>query len=139
MKIPTVMAPVLGLLGLLALACSLDPGKEPWVPDSQPAEKATPAPRAPCANRDPLRQPLFGDLHVHTGFSMDAWVLGTIVTPDDAYRFARGDAIGLPPYDDAGQPAATARIERPLDFAAVTDHAEWLGEVRLCRAPMVRG
>ncbi|UCE87574.1 MAG: DUF3604 domain-containing protein, partial [Deltaproteobacteria bacterium] len=132
MKIPTLLAPI---PVLLALACNLDPGKEPWDPESQPARKATPAPRAPCANRDPLRQALFGDLHVHTGFSMDAWVLGTIVTPDDAYRFARGDAIGLPPYDDAGRPAATARIERPLDFAAVTDHAEWLGEVRLCRDP----
>jgi hypothetical protein len=66
---------------------------------------------------------------------MDAWLQGTIVSPDDAYRFARGDAIGLPPYDDAGRAASTARIERPLDFAAVTDHAEWLGELRLCRDP----
>jgi hypothetical protein len=65
---------------------------------------------------------------VHKGFSMDAWVLGTIVTPDDAYRFARGHEIGLPPYDAAGLRASTVRIERPLDFAAVTDHAEWLGE-----------
>jgi hypothetical protein len=120
---------------LLAMGCNLDPGKEPWVPDSEPARKATPAARTPCANRDPLRLPLYGDLHVHTGFSMDAWVLGTIVTPDDAYRFARGHKIGLPPYDDAGRPSATARIDRPLDFAAVTDHAEWLGEVRLCRNP----
>jgi hypothetical protein len=52
-----------------------------------------------------------------------------------AYRFARGDAIGMPPYDDAGRPATTIQIERPLDFAAVTDHAEWLGELRLCRDP----
>jgi hypothetical protein len=117
------------------MACNLDPGKEAWVPDSQPAQQATPATRATCADRDPLRRPLFGDLHVHTGFSMDAWVQGTLVTPDDAYRFARGHEIGLPPYDDAGRPLATARIERPLDFAAVTDHAEWLGEVRLCRDP----
>jgi hypothetical protein len=128
------MGPVLAG-SLLAMACNLDPGKEPWDPESLPAEQATQAPRAPCAHRDPLRQPLYGDLHVHTGFSMDAWVMGTIVTPDDAYRFARGEEIGLPPYDDAGRPAATARIERPLDFAAVTDHAEWLGEVRLCRDP----
>jgi hypothetical protein len=66
---------------------------------------------------------------------MDAWLMGTIATPDDAYRFARGDAIGMPPYDDTGHPATTIRIERPLDFAAVTDHAEWLGELRLCRDP----
>jgi hypothetical protein len=120
---------------LLVTACNLDPGKEAWVPESRPAQKATPAPRAACSDRDPLRRPLFGDLHVHTGFSMDAWVQGTIVTPDDAYRFARGQEIGLPPYDDEGRPQTTARIERPLDFAAVTDHAEWLGEVRLCSDP----
>ena len=120
---------------LLALACDLDPGKEPWQPESEPAQAATPAPRAPCADRRPEKRALFGDLHVHTGFSMDAWLQGTIVTPDDAYRFARGQEIGLPPYSEDGQPARKVRIERPLDFAAVTDHAEWLGELRLCRDP----
>lgn len=120
---------------LLATACNLDPGKEAWEPESRPAQAAAVAPREPCAERDPLRRALFGDLHVHTGFSMDAWVTGTVATPDDAYRFARGDAIGLPPYGADGTPAAVARIDRPLDFAAVTDHAEWLGEVQLCRDP----
>jgi hypothetical protein len=118
---------------LLALACDLDPGKQAWVPESEPAEKATPLPRSPCADRDPLRKPLYGDLHVHTGFSMDAWVRGTIATPEDAYRFSRGYPIGLPPFDADGKPFDTARIDRPLDFAAVTDHAEWLGETALCR------
>jgi hypothetical protein len=120
---------------LLVPGCTPDPGKEAWVPDSQPARKATLARRAPCAQHDPLRRPLYGDLHVHTGFSMDAWVQGTRVTPDDAYRFARGGEFELPPYDDAGRPASSIRIERPLDFAAVTDHAEWLGEVQLCSDP----
>ncbi len=119
----------------LALGCKLDPGKQPWEPESRPAQKATPAPREPCTDRTPLRRALFGDLHVHTGFSMDAWVQGTLVTPDDAYRFARGEPIGLPPYGADGRPSATVRIERPLDFAAVTDHAEWLGETALCRDP----
>jgi len=120
---------------LLATGCGWEPGKEAWEPEPRPAQPAESVPRAACAERDPHRRALFGDLHVHTGFSMDAWVAGTLVSPDDAYRFARGDAIGLPPYDEAGRPEATARIERPLDFAAVTDHAEWLGEVGLCRDP----
>ena len=120
---------------LLTLACGLDPGKEPWQPESEPARAAAPAPREPCAERVPTKRALFGDLHVHTGFSMDAWVQGTIVTPDDAYRFARGEAIGLPPYGEDGEPARRVRIERPLDFVAVTDHAEWLGELRLCQDP----
>jgi len=120
---------------LLLAACGYEPGKEPWEPASRPAQAAEPVPRAACADRDPLRRALFGDLHVHTGFSMDAWIEGTLVSPDDAYRFARGEPIGLPPYDAAGRPARTVRVERPLDFAAVTDHAEWLGEVTLCREP----
>ena len=124
--------------GLQVLACDLDPGKEPWVPESAPAAKRAPASRTPCADRDPRRRALYGDLHVHTGASMDAWLMGTLATPDDAYRFARGEAIGLPPYDAAGRPAVVAQIERPLDFAAVTDHAEWLGELRLCTDPESR-
>jgi hypothetical protein len=120
---------------LLALACNLDPGKQAWTPDSQPAQKRALAPREGCAQRDPLRRALFGDLHVHTSLSMDAWLSGTIATPDDAYRFARGRPIGIPPFADDGTPNATAQIDRPLDFAAVTDHAEWLGETSLCRDP----
>jgi hypothetical protein len=126
----------LAMAALGAFACGApDPGKQPWVPDSQPAQRRAPAPREACAQRDPLRRALFGDLHVHTGVSMDAWVEGTIATADDAYRFARGQALGIPPFDDAGKPAAVAQLERPLDFAAVTDHAEWLGETALCRDP----
>jgi len=120
---------------LLALACNLDPGKEAWTPDSQPAQKRALAPREACAQRDPLRRALFGDLHVHTSLSMDAWLSGTIATPDDAYRFARGHPIEIPPFADDGAPSATAQLDRPLDFAAVTDHAEWLGETSLCRDP----
>ena len=62
---------------------------------------------------------------------MDANSLGTVATPDDAYRYARGEAIEV--Y--TGDPATgmrPARIDRPLDFAAVTDHAEWMAEVSLC-------
>ena len=62
---------------------------------------------------------------------MDANSLGTVATPDDAYRYARGEAIEV--Y--SGDPATgmrPARIDRPLDFAAVTDHAEWMAEVSLC-------
>jgi hypothetical protein len=120
---------------LLGLACNFDLGKQAWTPESQPAQKRALVPREACAQRDPLRRALFGDLHVHTSLSMDAWLSGTIATPDDAYRFARGHPIGLPPFSDDGAPSATARIDRPLDFAAVTDHAEWLGETSLCRDP----
>lgn len=80
-----------------------------------------------------MRRPLFGDLHVHTALSFDANSLGVRNRPADAYRFARGEEIGLQPYSTDGEPRRTARLERPLDFAAVTDHAELLGELHICR------
>jgi len=70
---------------------------------------------------NPQRNAYFGDLHVHTGFSWDASLFGTDTLPDDAYRYAKGEAINF---------AGGGKIQMkhsPLDFYAVTDHAECLG------------
>jgi hypothetical protein len=88
--------------------------------------------REPCASHDPLRRPFFGDTHVHTTLSFDANAQDTRNGPRDAYRFAKGMALGIQPYDDQGLALRNVRIDRPLDFAAVTDHAEMFGEVRNC-------
>jgi Protein of unknown function (DUF3604) len=88
--------------------------------------------REPCAAYDPLRRPLFGDTHVHTAYSFDASTQDTRNTPRDAYRFARGEALGIQPYDEQGKALRTVRLDRPLDWAAITDHSETLGEVRIC-------
>ena len=66
------------------------------------------------------RVALFGDLHVHTENSFDAYTFASLATPDDAYRYARGEAIPHP----AG---FSIQLDRPLDFYAVTDHAMLLG------------
>ncbi len=128
------------LLGAaLALACipaSIGPGSSSWTPPAAPALAAALVGREPCAHREPLRQPLFGDLHVHTRFSMDASARGLAKEgPDFAYRFASGHEVSLPPYDARGVGTRRVRIDRPLDFAAATDHAEWMGEVSLCMRP----
>ncbi len=94
---------------------------------------------APCPDHDPLRRPFFGDLHVHTAFSHDAATQATRTLPADAYRFARGAALGIQPWDADGRPLRTVQLERPLDFAAVTDHAELLGEVHACVTPGAPG
>ena len=95
--------------------------------------------RAPCPSRDELRRPFFGDLHVHTTLSLDASTQGTRLRPRDAYQFARGKEVGIQPHDEDGQALRRLRLGRPLDFAAVTDHAELFGELRTCRTPGLPG
>jgi Protein of unknown function (DUF3604) len=91
--------------------------------------------RAPCDASDPQRRAFFGDLHVHTRYSLDASTQGTRTSPAEAYAFARGEPLGLQPFSASGEPGRTVRLARPLDFAAVTDHAELFGEVTLCNTP----
>jgi hypothetical protein len=69
---------------------------------------------------NPLKQAFFGETHVHTGVSMDAFIAGNRLTPDDAYRFAKGEEIMVN--------GSMHKIKRPLDFVAVTDHSEFMGE-----------
>lgn len=95
--------------------------------------------RQPCASFDLFRQPYFGDTHVHTAYSSDAVFAGTREDPRGAYRFAQGQAIGLPPYDAQNQATRTAQLRRPLDFTAVTDHAEQFGEISICLTPGLPG
>ena len=66
------------------------------------------------------RNAYFGDLHVHTRLSVDAFAFGALGYPDDAYRYARGEPV----KHISGR---HIRIKTPLDFMAVTDHAEYLG------------
>jgi len=67
------------------------------------------------------RNVYFGDMHIHTGYSFDAFIGGIIAHPEDAYKYAKGNTI-----DILGQ---SSKLERPLDFAAVTDHSEYFGEL----------
>ncbi len=118
----------------LLFACGFEPTSAPWSPPPSAARGRPIATRAACATRVPERQPPFGDLPIHTTVSMDANSMGTPATPNDAYRYAEGEAINV--Y--TGDPTKGMRkgqIGRPLEFAAVTDHAEGMAEVSLCTTP----
>jgi hypothetical protein len=96
-------------------------------------------PEVRCQSFVAERQPFFGDLHVHTALSLDANLQGTRLRPVDAYRFARGERVDLPPYDSSGKATRSIALERPLDFVAVSDHAEFLGLVTTCLTPDLPG
>lgn len=74
------------------------------------------------------KQAFFGELHLHTALSTDAFMNGTRKHPFTAYRFAQGDPVML-------QSGETWSLPLPLDFVAVTDHAESFGDLRLCTTP----
>lgn len=95
--------------------------------------------RQPCRDVQPEGQLLFGDLHVHTRYSLDASTQDTRTGPADAYRFAQGQTLGVQPWRADGTAMRSLKLSRPLDFAAVTDHAELLGEVEICQSPQLEG
>ena len=95
----------------------------------------------PLPGHNPDRNAYFGDLHVHTRLSFDAYIFNVRSSPDDAYRFAKGETIGHAGGFDIRLAGG------PLDFVAVTDHSEYLGAMEeannpaspLSKLPLVQG
>lgn len=122
---------IAGGVALLAAAC-----KAP-----APAEKAAAA--APAAAMQtveqleaavpdqPLKEAYFGETHVHTSYSLDAFIGGARLTPDEAYKFAQGKDVTI-----QGQ---SHNIRKPLDWTAVSDHAEFIGEMYSAQVPGAKG
>ena len=98
------------VLVLLAAACA--PAE---------TEKLAEEKKAGTGDFNPLRNPYFGDLHVHTRYSFDAFTFNVRATPDDAYRYGKGEAI------DHVSGYKIQLQSGPLDFLAVTDHSEYIG------------
>ena len=136
MNQPRIVGVALGLVIVFLLIESARPEVDASVRAATPETLVTyTEDREACTDRNANRNAYFGDLHIHTGYSYDARPFGVDTTPADAYRFARGEAIPIPPYDEDGNAQATLRLKTPLDFAAVTDHAEFFGEIALCADP----
>jgi len=137
---------LLGLVVLVVLAVALVAGtvgtllyqfRQETVPATAPEAYAQqddsrvklPTPRALEPQPfDPLKNAYWGELHVHTTESLDAVLFGTTATPEDAYRFAKGE-----PLRSAG--GELMQLSRPLDFVAITDHAEGFGWRTRCDEP----
>jgi len=100
----------------------------------KPAEQAQQG-RAPAQSeearieKNPDRNAYFGEEHIHTSWSVDAWLMGNRITgPDDAYKYAQGQTIKHPlGYD--------IKIETPMDFMGVTDHSEYVGITKMANTP----
>jgi hypothetical protein len=110
------------------------PGQPKWPASMAAALLAGSASLALAATEieeNPQKNLYFGETHMHTAYSLDAFLGGTRQTPSDAYRFAKGETVVV-----NGQPH---KMRRPLDFAAVTDHAEYLGEMYAALNPGAPG
>ena len=109
------------IVGLTLLGCSAEaPPAEQAQQDTAPIAADPAASSAGGAENALPRRALFGDLHIHTQLSFDAFIFGTRSTPDSAYGFAKGEPLDHPS-------GFTMRLDQPLDFLGVTDHAMYMG------------
>ncbi len=94
---------------------------------AQQAGQAAPAEQR--VEKNPDRNAYFGEEHIHTSWSVDAWIFGNRITgPDDAYKYAQGQSIKHPlGYE--------IKIDTPMDFMGVTDHSEYVGVTKQANTP----
>jgi hypothetical protein len=121
------------VVGAVAITLWFQQQREPFSEDALARDLAkqddtrVPFPE-PAFTPEPLNNLYFGELHLHTEQSFDSVLFGNRLTIEDAYRFARGEAI-----TNAG--GELMRLSEPLDFVAITDHAEGFGARRRCGQP----
>jgi hypothetical protein len=96
---------------------------------AQQAGGTAPAQTEERVEKNPDRNAYFGEEHIHTSWSVDAWLMGNRLTgPDDALKYAQGQTIKHPlGYD--------IKIETPMDFMGVTDHSEYVGVTKEANTP----
>ncbi len=117
---PLLLALLLVLAVAIGAVAFLRAPEDPTLfPEFDPSTAAPPPARA-AVPRSRERSVFFGDLHIHSSLSLDAYLFGVRAGPEDAYTYAKGGTIS----HGAGY---EIRLSEPLDFAAVTDHAEYLG------------
>lgn len=114
-------------VALVIAACTAPPApRGPTAASASGAAATAAAGAAPVADAYPTRV-WWGDEHVHSGWSGDAGLAGTILSPEDAVRFVRGEEL----TSNTGQ---KAKLAQPLDWVVVTDHSDAMGVINEVRA-----
>jgi hypothetical protein len=116
------------VIGVVVAGALVSCKKDSTPEEGQPGQAARVTPEQ-HVQPNPEREAYYGETHVHTSWSFDAFIFGNHVTgPADAYKYAQGETIKHPlGYD--------IKITTPLDWMGVTDHSEYVGAVRLANEP----
>lgn len=124
------MKKVVFLISLLVIfSCKNDTKKE--TPNENNSEEVTSSEaNSKTKGFNKNKNAYFGNLHIHTSWSFDGFTNGSITGPDDAYRWAQGESI-----PGGGASGTPLQIKTPLDWYAVSDHAEWMGMFKLMGDP----
>ncbi len=110
------------ILALVAFALTVLGGPalaQEWTPDKDQVVEQ-PKPYSPYVDQHFPQRVLWGDTHHHSSLSVDSGMIGNTLGPDVSFRFARGEEV----ISNTGQ---RAKLNRPLDFLVISDHAEYLG------------
>ena len=125
------LAATVAVIALLTLGGCQKKEAEQKKPEAENAAKKEAASFEPAqrVERNPERNAYFGEEHIHTSWSVDAWLMGNRITgPDDALKYAQGQTIKHPlGYD--------IKIDTPMDFMGVTDHSEYVGVTKEANTP----
>src|SRR5271166_2793562 len=124
----TRVAAMAGLALVLFGIGALTSCNKPKAPE-QAQQAGQAAPSEERVEKNPDRNAYFGEEHIHTSWSVDAWLMGNRLTgPDDALKYAQGQTIKHPlGYD--------IKIDTPMDFMGVTDHSEYVGVTKEANTP----
>ena len=109
------------LVVLVAFSCSSDKKSAEGTNPKISSQGSSTTGQAKSNDYSETKNAYFGNLHIHTSWSFDGFTNGSVTQPDDAYRWARGEAI------PGGGGGGDLQIKVPLDWYAVSDHAEWMG------------
>ncbi len=124
-KVLVTASSILALIGILTLTSCEKKAPE----QGQQTGGTAPAQTEERVEKNPDRNAYFGEEHIHTSWSVDAWLMGNRLTgPDDALKYAQGQTIKHPlGYD--------IKIDTPMDFMGVTDHSEYVGVTKEANTP----